>query len=350
VVVVGDSSIVRSVRGALPNVTVPAKLHDYELSRAGAPSTSEPAGPDFGRARAAYVSASFGACLDVLSDERWLDRLLADRRRDEAARLLFWRAACHDGKNEAAPAEAAVRELASRGLSVPALDAATVGPDLETSFAAGAQAVRSARRIRVSLSSARGAGLVFLDGAAEGCAVPCSVELFAGRHTFVLEGERVEREVKAVEVTAGGLTEVRFGGVAPPPAVAADRWLSLYSGSAAIDSASSLALLALAVPARNVVLVQAEAGNLGRIKGSVVVSGSVSARAERTFGSPTQVASKTDSLLEELLTSSRLVERPAPLYARPWFWVAVGVVAAGAATGTYFLVRPAERRTEVILQ
>src|SRR5207249_3731017 len=100
-----------------------------------------------------------------------------------------------------------------------------------------------------------------------------------------------------------------------------------------IDSAPSVRLVSKALRAPRLLLLVAEREAAGtRLRGTAAIDGDVAARAERV--------SDPAGLVRDLLVRSRVVEEPAPLYRRPLFWIAVGVAAAGAATGTLIAATP----------
>jgi len=346
VVTRGEAGAVERVRGALAKETeVPVEVRLAELPTVRV----EKAGPDdiaarLSTARRSYVRAAFGACLEAIVPQPAIADLLAAKRRDAAARVLFWRIACRVGSGAAAEAKREAREFAVLGLDIP-LDVGTATPEVEALLTAQIQKVADERKLPVDVTADVGGASVSVDGRPAACTAPCTLDLVAGNHVVGVEADGIVPAVRSVRVEAARLP-VRFETSAAPPELAAEQWKLRYAGSPAVESTPSVRLLARAIRARRLALLTAEGGGAEpvHLRAVLALDGAVSARSER---SGRAVDRETELLLRDLLVTGRVLE-PAPgLFRRPSFWVAMGLAAAAAAGAAVLLLYKPAPRVEV---
>jgi hypothetical protein len=358
VVLTGDDPPLGGVRRAL---TAPLDL-PVSLRLAALPNSGEEqvdaSGPriesSLADARKAYVDGQFTVCEHAIGPEDLVVDLLGRGKRAIAARLLFWGVACRVGAGTLADAATVAREFAALGLDLPP-EVGVVAPEVEVTIA---QAVREvAEKPKTSLRVTAGnmaAGhdpdvSVSIDGRATGCVTPCVLDAAPGDHVVGVEADGIVPEARRVRVDAGGAA-VAFQTVRASPELAARQWSARYARSAAVDSSPSVRLLALAVRAPKLAFLAADGGRTARLRGVLAVDGAVDARVERLALERGDEERETPALLRELLVRGKVLE-PAPrLYERAPFWIAVGVVAAGAVLGTYLVVHQPPGREQVTFQ
>lgn len=319
VVVTGDARVATELRRRLA-----APLGFAATVRlASLPGREAPVAPqqdlaaDLAAARRAYVEADVTRCLELLAGDRHL-ALLAQGRRDEAARLLFWRVACQVAAGDRALAAADADSFATLGLSVPP-DADVISPEVETLLASARPRRLHALEVEASSAGAR----VMLDGRWRGCVTPCSLDVAAGVHVLTVEADGFTPSTRTLRIEAPVTSQ--FDLVAAAPELAAAQWAASYRGGAQ-EGAASLALLAHAVRTRTLVMLAVDRRDeTTRLRAAVASDGVVLARAEAPWGE-----GQPRALLRQLLLRARLLPQP-PLYRRPAFWVAVGSAAAVAA-------------------
>jgi len=184
-------------------------------------------------------------------------------------------------------------------------------------------------------------GDAVLDGARR-CVTPCRFEVARGAHTLRYESPGFSPDARTVHVD-----EDRTLVVTPepaPPELAREQWASRYAAGRDLDSQPSVSLLARAIRARNLVLVQgAEERGGVRVRGVLAVDGAVAGRAERS-GS---VSEATETLLRELLVQAEILAPAPPLFRRAGFWLAVGAAALVAAGVTALVLHERPVRTDV---
>ncbi|MFH0903421.1 MAG: PEGA domain-containing protein, partial [Pseudomonadota bacterium] len=272
-------------------------------------------------ARRAYVSADFSLCLASL-DRESVVRLIGEGRRSTAARMLFWRIACHVGAGSSAEAERDARSFAVFGLEVPG-DAEAVSPEVESAVARAMMASAGLSRRPLRIAADAPGAMVAVDGIPAVCAVPCTVDLMPGDHVVRLEGDGIVAESRLVRVESGG-TDVKLVTTPAPPALAADQWKRRYSGTPVVDSAASIRLLARAVRGRRLVLLSAEqqVGAI-RLRGVLAVDGLVACREERVVksGVSSTLDGEAEALIRGLFVQGRILEPAPPFYRQPTFWI-----------------------------
>ncbi len=348
VLVTGPATTAQQVRSALPRATgFPVVLVESALPQLPATRPPEPLGlePSLQRARRHYVDAEFPACLEVLGHERLLTGALAEGQRQTAARLLFWRAACHVGRGDTAAARAVAEELGVLGLEVPS-DVEAASPEVGRVVAEAAQSGLARMPGALHVAADDFPGQVSVDGRPGLCATPCALQLPEGQHVVRVDVEGRLPAVQSVSLRAPG-TQVTLHTTPAPPEVAAAQWNSHYAARGEVDSAGALRLLSTALRAPRLVLLSAEPeSSRVRLRGTLAMDGQVAVRAERG-AEATRLPGAVEGLLRDLLTAARVVEPPPPLYKRPGFWVAVGAVALAAGATTAVLMHEPSVRTEV---
>jgi len=348
VVVTGEASTAHQVRAALPHSTgFPVVIVEAALPQPAPAKPPEPLGLEqpLQRARRHYVDAEFSACLEVLGHEALLTDALAEGQRQTAARLLFWRAACHVGRGDAAAARTVAEELGVLGLEVPA-DVEAASPEVGRVVAEAAEAGLARPRAILEVTADHSPGQVSVDGRPGLCAIPCALQLPEGQHVVRLDVEGRLPSVLAVSLRSAGI-QVAFPTVPAPPEVAAAQWNTRYAARGEVDSAGALRLLSTALRAPRLVLLSAEPeSSRVRLRGALAMDGQVAVRTERG-AEATRLPGAVEGLLRDLLTEARVVEPPPPLYRRPGFWIAVGAVALAAGATTAVLMHEPSVRTEV---
>jgi hypothetical protein len=221
-----------------------------------------------------------------------------------------------------------------------------VAPEVDALVAKAARDADAEKRAPLTVGADVDRAQVAIDGRAPSCATPCVVELLPGRHIVGVEADAVAPESRVVHLDAAG-AKVDVKTTPAPPELAERQWVTRYAAQpAALDSAASMRLLARANRARRFALVEVDGAPTARLRGVLSVDEGIAARAERS-GPLASIGAETHGLLRDLLVKARVVEPAARLYTRPLFWLTVAVVGAGAAIGTYFLVRPTPTRTVV---
>lgn len=316
-------------RRAELSATVTVSAEDRDVDRAVAAVAA---------AASAFASADFARCSHAL-DEVALRALLARSRRDLAARALLWRAACALADDRRADAERAAEALATLELEIPAV---VTRPDVEALVASALAAAAARPRQTLLVRSNAREGQVWIDGAPPQCATPCRVALRSGEHFVTVRADRFE------PATIATLVVDREASVTV--------WLSAASASRATeqlrarerdrvapDSADSMALLSVATAAPRLarIDVERERGS-SRMRAVLAIDGVIASRSERrSDASPRD--QDADALLRELLVRGRVIEPTVPVYASPWFWVAIGAAAAaGVSVSAWYFTRPIE--------
>lgn len=283
-------------------------------------------------ARGYYVDADFGHCIDAIARDALAPELLAAGHRDEAARVLFWRVACRVGSRDAPEAERTARQFAVLGLDVPR-DVDAAAPEVEAALARAQHEVASQQRVALHVRATVNPAAVSLDGRAGVCVTPCAVDVAPGDHVLRVEAEgRVPawRQIRA----DGRELEVSLDMAPADPELARQQWTARYAATpAALDSFSSLRLLSRAVRARTLVLIIVHnESRHARLTGALFASGAVRARAGRVTRED-RIGDDSPGLLRELLERGG-VAQARPLYANPFFWIALGGTAVLAAVIT----------------
>ncbi|MFO0678366.1 MAG: PEGA domain-containing protein [Polyangiaceae bacterium] len=352
VVVRGDDATAVAVKDAIrKDTTIPVELRVAEPPTAPGTDTtksdSDAAEKSLAEAKKAYVDGSFAACMRLVDGDDTSTALLVDKKVALAARFAFWRVACRVGAGLGAEAEKEAARFAVSGYELPS-DVGIASPDVETMLVRARQTVTAAASVTAEFVHPPFRGDVFVDGV-RACTTPCSVDLRPGGHVFVFEAEGFAPEVRSVRVdkSAVGANAIRFAPALASPELASAQWARLYARSPLADGTASMRLLSRAVRAPRLAFVDVDGGEASRLRGALAESGAVTARGERTGTSARAGAELTVPLLRDLLVQGKVTEPAPKLWASPWFWATVTVVAAGVATGTYFLLRPPEQRTEV---
>jgi hypothetical protein len=277
-------------------------------------------------ARQKYVDGDFAACLQSLGADALVPQLLAARRRDLAARVLFWRIACRVGSGALPAATIEARGFAALGLEVPA-DAAEATPEVESLLGQAIKEAAGARKLTLAVDAPPLRASVALDGRSGACTTPCALELLPGEHLLALDAEGylpVERLL-----TVSGPMQVKLDATPAPPEVAAAQWSARYGGSPWLYSEPSTRLLARAIAARRLVLVNVEGAGELRLRGTLATDGTVRAQTERTARAG-NLDAESRRLLRDLLVSGKVFEPAKPIYKRAVFWVPLAL-AVGAA-------------------
>ncbi|HJL23191.1 MAG TPA: hypothetical protein RMH80_13250, partial [Polyangiaceae bacterium LLY-WYZ-15_(1-7)] len=210
-VVVGDAE--EAVLGAARESELPITLRVAPApARDVAPRAPRPR-PALSAARDAYVNADFEACLAALGSPDAVTDALGEGgpgARDAAARLAFWRVACHGAAGDGPAAERAAERMATLRLPIPA-DAALATPDLERLLADAYERVsaRPPAALRVEASTP---GRVQVD-ALESCAVPCERALPPGEHVLRFEADGAVPEARLAQAPGA----LRFEPAPAPP-------------------------------------------------------------------------------------------------------------------------------------
>jgi len=281
-------------------------------------------------ARKEYVEASFAPCVARLAAATLVPDLLARGRRLEAARVLLWRAACRVGAGKLGEARADAAALAAFGLEVPP-DAAAVSPEVELLFTQAEAAADKTPRAPLAIEAPGIArARVAVDGRAEVCIAPCTVDVRHGDHLVRVEADGHAPDARLIRVPSATAS---FTLVPAPPELAARQWATRYGRGPAIDSAPSVGLLATATRSRSLAVFTVESGKGRRLRGVLALDGEVAARSERSIdAAPNAAADEAPALLRDLLVRGKLLEPAPSLWQRPVFWVVVAgatVVAAG---------------------
>jgi hypothetical protein len=296
-------------------------------------------------ARKAYTVPDVPACLAALGGDEVVPDLLAEGRRAEAARVLFWRVACHVAAASLPDAQRAADDFAAYALDVPP-EVEAASPEAEAVLGRSLAQVSARPAAHLALTAGKRAATVAIDGRPALCVTPCRVDLRPGPHLLVLTEDGAGPERRSIVLPEGD-TKLDVPMNDAPPDLAASQWSSHYGAGGEIDSAGSLRLLAQAVRARNLVLLAVEDAAPGaRLRGAITVSGDTRARAERALAARSDAPAAAAPLLDELLREGKLVVSPA-LWKRPLFWGIVGLAAATAAVVTYAVLYKPPVTTEV---
>jgi hypothetical protein len=277
-------------------------------------------------ARQKYVNGDFAGCLQSLSADGLVAELLAAGRRELAARVLFWRVACRVGSGALPAANDEARRFAALGLEVPA-DAAEATPEVESLLGRALKEATDTRKLTLEVDAPPLRVGVSLDGRRGACVTPCSLEVLPGEHLVALEAEGYLPTTRLVAVKER--TQVKLEATPAPPEVAAEQWLARYGGSPLLYSEPSTRLLARAIAARRLVLINAEGSGVLRLRGTLASDGTVSAQAERA-ARPGNLDAEARRLLRDLLVSGKVFEPAKPIYKRAAFWVPLAVAVGGA--------------------
>jgi hypothetical protein len=343
VMVTGDEDPAEAARRALESPAIAVDVALVELP--ASPPAAEHAAralESIAEARGRYVEADFDACLRAVEDDARLTALLATSEREVAARLSFWRVACRVGVGDADGARREALRFAVFGLPLPE-DAGSATPDVESALSAALREVESAPRVSLRVDSTP-RGAISVDGREPSCTAPCEIDLPEGDHVIAVEAPGFVRAARVVRASAGA--EVSIALDEAPPEVAAAQWRARHASFEAMDSTESVVLLSRATRARRLVVFSVlSEGELARIRGALAIDGRVAARAERGPSDGT-VEEISIEVLRELLVRGEVIQPAPDIWESPWFWIAIGVVAAGtAALTTWLLYDPGTRTT-----
>lgn len=344
VVVHGATPALQSIRSGItsPDPAVTTSLAEVPSAAAARPSFAD-LDRRLAAARAAYVSADFAGCLRGLAGDALLTDLLADEKRVTAARLLFWRAACHAGAGAEADALAEARRIGTLGLEVPA-EVSGVSPTVETILARGLREAADAPRVPVRITADVSPASVSVDGRGAACGVPCALDLAPGDHVVRLDADGAVPAIKLVRAAAPA-SELRVTTTAAAPELAAWQWTARYAARGDVESAASLRLLSTALRAQRLAVIVAE-GDPVRLRGVLANGGEIVARAERKAVPMAGAVAAGNGVLHDLLLKGNVLERR-PLVKRWEFWAALAAGTALAAGGTAAYLYEPPTRTEV---
>ncbi len=331
VLIDGEPTTAAAVAGDLDNGELPGfTLRRVELPRPR-PTPIDRTAAAVAAARAAYLErGDFEACVTSL-EPVGVPPLLASGRRDLAARVLVWRAACAWGRMARAETESIAAQLAGFGLELPP-DAGAVTPDVEAVLVAALDRAGATPRVPLTVAGHAGAGLG-VDGRPAECVLPCTVEVTPGDHVVAVDADGFEPLWRLVRAPAAAPFTPALAPAAP--ALAVVQWRARTGRGLRPDDDDGLALVARAVEARRVLYL----GVGARLRGALIVDGVVKARGERP---PRQAL----ALARDLTVRGGLVDR-VPLHRRPRFWLAIGAAALVAATITAAILIEPEIHTEV---
>lgn len=335
VLVEGEASMVAQVTSAL----AAAKLPELVVRQVGLPPPEE---PELGQAALAaafdaFLAGDGSSCREHLAAVE-LPRLLAHRQRAAVARALLLDARCAEGLGNTAAAEARMDEFASYELE---LGEATgvLSPTLRARFDQALARQGRAPRARVEVTGAP-SGRLWIDGRTAACVLPCAPSLGHGAHVLAVESEGVALSYRRVEIT--GPTSLSLPAVAASAAEAAQQWHARAGRGAAVDDATSLGLLPLALADQRVAYLRAgEDDRALGVRGALVLRGrrDVAARGHRGR------AADAPALVRQLAIDAGVIAAPRPR----WFWpVLVGSVVGSVALTAALLYEP-EIRTQVEL-
>jgi hypothetical protein len=278
-------------------------------------------------ARQKYVNGDFSGCLQLLAGESLLVELLSSGRRELAARAAFWQIACRVGSGAMGAALERARQFAARGLEVPA-DVAAATPEVESLLGRAIQESAEIHRLPLIVDAPPLRASLSLDGRAGVCVTPCVLEVIPGGHVIALDADGFLPVARLVPVKEGR-TQVKLETTPASPEIAAQQWSARYGGSPLLYSEPSTRLLAQAIAARRLVLVNAEGARDLRLRGTLAIDGAVRAQVERAC-TPSSLDAESKKLLRDLLINGKLLEPARPLYKRAAFWVPL-VLAVSAA-------------------
>ncbi|HEY2747241.1 MAG TPA: PEGA domain-containing protein [Polyangia bacterium] len=303
---------------------LPVELVVEHLPQAPAPPTDRssllPA------ARQKYVNGDFAGCLQSLDGDGLMPELLAAGRRELLARVLFWRVACRVGSGALTAATVDAQQFAALGLEVPT-DAAEATPEVESLLGRALKEAGGLHKVTLEVDAPPLRAGISLDGRSGSCVTPCVLEVLPGEHLIALDAEGYLPVTRLVTVKER--TQVKLDATPAPPEVAAAQWSARYGGSPWLYSEPSTRLLARAIAARRLVLINAEGSGELRLRGTLATDGAVRAQAERTARSATLDA-ESRRLLRDLLVSGKVFEPAKPIYKRAAFWVPVALAVSAA--------------------
>lgn len=333
-----------------PQVEAALKSHPIENAtvrvvapaRIGALATAAVESPPLGAVRKKYLAADIDGCLDLLGDDARLDALLAAHDRATAARVLFWRIACHVAGDHRAAAERDAASFAALGLRMP-LDARDASPDVENLIDRATQRATNVPAVDVEVTANTPRTVVRVDGREESCIAPCAVKVSPGAHVVTASADGAIPATVRVLVESSK-KDVSMTLASAPPDVAATQWRARYESTTEEQSADSARLLSAAVPSRYLVVLSSERS---RLRGLVYFDREVQARAE-SVGASTS-ADAPSKVIDELLHRSKLIESKS-LFSSPLFWGVAAGVAVAASVVTYFVLRDPPERTEVFVR
>ncbi len=354
VVVAGAGSAQKAIEARMASqndVSVEVRVVPVPVSKPASKEAADPAIAEaLSAARTRYVEADFEACLARLPDDAAFLGLFARGDVTTVARALMYRAACQAGRGATEEARRSAQTFARFGLETPS-DVGSVTPEVERILTDALRQLRAAPRASLRVQSEQVGLEVAVDGRALGCRTPCAVELAPGDHVVALSGDGITSHVQRVRLASAG-SSVMLKTTRASPELAERQWIERYADRPGLDSAESLALLAQAVRAPRLVLISSErAGQaLLNLRGAYEQDGAMSARAGAERVPVDEAPDESVRLLRDLLVHGKTLEPPRPLWKSGWFWVSVGVVAAGAATTTALLLREPKQRTQVEFQ
>lgn len=303
---------------------LPVELIVEHLPRAPAPA------PDrsslLAAARQSYVNGDFAGCVQSLSGDGLMPELLGAGRRALMARVLFWRVACRVGSGALEAATMEARQFAALELEVPA-DAAEATPEVESLLGRVLKAAGAQRKLTVEVDAPPLRAGISLDGRSGSCVTPCALEVLPGEHLIALDAEGYLPVARLVTVKEP--TQVKLDATPAPPEVAAAQWSARYGGSSWLYSEPSTRLLARAIAARRLVLINAEGAGELHLRGTLATDGTVSAQVERTARS-NNLDAESRRLLRDLLVSGKVFEPARPIYKRAAFWVPLALAVSAA--------------------
>jgi hypothetical protein len=284
-------------------------------------------------ARTQYVDGEFAGC--IKSMETSVIDLLGEGRRELGARVAFWQIACRVGSGAQAGASQLARQFAVLGLDVPG-DAAAAAPEVESLLARALREVAGEKRVALTVDASTSRARVSLDGRSV-CVTPCTLDVAPGDHVIALDADGALPLVRVARVAYGGAS-LQLQTTPASPEIAAQQWSARYGGSALLYSEPSTRLLAQAIAARRLVLVNVEGDRQLRLRGTLATDGTVRAQVERSCARD-KLDGESKQLLRELLVNGKVFEPAKPIYKRAVFWVPLLVavsaaVIAGSIAGT----------------
>lgn len=277
-------------------------------------------------ARQAYVNGDFAGCLQSLSADGLVPELLAAGRRELAARVLFWRVACRVGSGALPAATDEARQFAALGLEVPA-DAAQATPEVESLLVRTLERAAALPRVPLEVDAPPLRAGVSLDGRRGACVTPCALEVLPGEHLIALDAEGYLPVARFVRIKERA--QVKLDATPAPPEVAAAQWSARYGSSPMLFAEPSTRLLARAIAARRLVLVNVEHNGELHLRGTLATDGTVRAQSERA-ARPANLDAEARRLLRDLLVSGKVFEPAKPIYKRAVFWVPLALAVSAA--------------------
>ena len=337
----GDYSGVKVRAAAIPNAppAPPAPMAETEQHIASA--------------RRHYMNEGFeGAqrCAAELAAPSLVWGTIGAGARATALRVLVWKTACDSvfqedaARTDARTLAALEAELPAEASIIPVRANELLGQALAEAEKEGRRTlVVGARGGQASISDAS----VAVDGRPTSCKTQCSLDVRPGDHWIRVERDGFSPSARLVRVeTSRAPQSVVFDLAVASPEEAGRQWTLRYGAtSEAVDSVASLELLALAVRARQVLLLRSEPNGAGlRIQGALARDGKVAAREARDDDDAKRVADRSRDVTMDLLVKGRVIEDP-NLLKKPLFWVIVVGVAAGAAVALTAAATRGEERT-----